>query len=680
MISLINNNKWEEVIKTLGEDINKKIIDGNNILHLASIRGNKEIIEKLEKKLNILEGNNDGNTLLHLLIKNGWNELAIKIAKKYPELIGMINNRGETCILLSIDRIDLFKNIYNLLGNKKIEIIDRISMLNENIILRLINQIKSNNNTEEYYKILQNIIKMGANTDNPIENPPLIYAIEKNYNNIAKMLLEYGTDVNVRDITMYSPINVACSNNNLEIINILIKFGADIEYGGPENDYLPINILINNREYTILNNLKKKIKNFEIKDRYLNTYIHYLLSLKLKNENIPDEIIMFFLNKSRLDIKNIDGVTPLNLLLKLENWKKYMDILEKKDIILNVNDNDTLNDFDDKKYLEMIEKRILNNKPIKLIIDKVPELIPVVELNDMFGLFNSDGIHNVLYTLNMLKKYKELTIPYLKYDRKKHKKDLILLNLQNIPYFGYYKIIYSIMDLYYTYFYEISPHIILWKNKELYNIHPDFEKALKNSFKDNDKRFILIKVTLIASTKGTHANIVLIDKKNKIIRRFEPYGKSDILDGYELDKILYSKIKKCTNDKLKYYSPDEYLDFAKFQTISGDTYDTNKKLGDPIGYCLAWCFWYLELKLNNKDIDEKKLITDTLDEIYHKYKDEDNPYLSYIRGYSKQLNESKNELLKDFGIESKYFYDITPKSKNMKKITKGFAEFISKMS
>ena len=41
--------------------------------------------------------------------------------------------------------------------------------------------------------------------------------------------------------------------------------------------------------------------------------------------------------------------------------------------------------------------------------------------------------------------------------------------------------------------------------------------------------------------------------------------------------------------------PHEYLQNVNFQQSSLG--DKEQNLGDPEGYCLAWCLWFLELKL-----------------------------------------------------------------------------------
>ena len=51
---------------------------------------------------------------------------------------------------------------------------------------------------------------------------------------------------------------------------------------------------------------------------------------------------------------------------------------------------------------------------------------------------------------------------------------------------------------------------------------------------------------------------------------------------------------------MKYCSPECYFPVSGFQTLSDENNIMNQKMGDFGGYCLAWCIWYVEHKLNVK--------------------------------------------------------------------------------
>jgi hypothetical protein len=247
--------------------------------------------------------------------------------------------------------------------------------------------------------------------------------------------------------------------------------------------------------------------------------------------------------------------------------------------------------------------------------------------------------------------------------------DILKLRMQDIPYDKYYRIVYEYITNGTTYLYQMLPSVILWRNKNLYFIHPKIESILKDLFKTN-KRFYMIKITLIISSQFTHANILLIDLDTLSVRRFEPYGISDVTDEIFLDRLLGELISKILKKKIKYYRPGDYLSGLRFQSVSNDGETELKKNGDPGGYCLAWCLWYIELKLSNPDIPEEKLLKLASDKILKRYKKTENPYLYFIRDYARHLNDEKDKILLKIKIPTNEIYDLEYKNSNIKKISK----------
>jgi hypothetical protein len=144
--------------------------------------------------------------------------------------------------------------------------------------------------------------------------------------------------------------------------------------------------------------------------------------------------------------------------------------------------------------------------------------------------------------------------------------------------------------------------------------------------------------------------------------RFEPYGDWDLADSYHLDKLLLelfeSVIDKAHLSTLKFIRPNEYLDKTKFQSISqGDDYNY-KNLGDPEGYCLAWSYWFLELKLLNPDVDEKQLAKNAFDLILKTDVNSTNPILQHIRGFAKHLDQEKNKIFESIGVPKQLHYKL----------------------
>jgi hypothetical protein len=129
-----------------------------------------------------------------------------------------------------------------------------------------------------------------------------------------------------------------------------------------------------------------------------------------------------------------------------------------------------------------------------------------------------------------------------------------------------------------------------------------------------------------------------------------------MLDEEKLNQFIEKLAKKIFNKDVKYINPKLFMDIAKFQIISSDSDPDNKKLGDPVGYCLAWTFWYLELRLNNPDTDPKLLVENALNKIIN-INSNSNQVLDYIRNYSQELDKLKNNFLKKCGIKEDAYYN-----------------------
>ena len=130
--------------------------------------------------------------------------------------------------------------------------------------------------------------------------------------------------------------------------------------------------------------------------------------------------------------------------------------------------------------------------------------------------------------------------------------------------------------------------------------------------------------------------------------------------------------------KIKYYKPGDFLEKGRFQAISNDSVIDVKKTGDPLGYCLAWCLWYIELKLNNTSLSENELIEQAAEKIYVTYCNSNSPYIDFIRDYSRKLNDEKDKLFEEFGIDPNNFYNIAYDNNDLNMITEGVTHIIEK--
>ena len=95
-------------------------------------------------------------------------------------------------------------------------------------------------------------------------------------------------------------------------------------------------------------------------------------------------------------------------------------------------------------------------------------------------------------------------------------------------------------------------------------------------------------------------------------------------------------------------------------------------MGDPAGYCLAWCYWYMELRLKNLDIKPKDLIIKAYDHINKsasKNRDSEFIFIDHIRNYASILDKNKNKFLLKSGVKKDDIYNMVPRIEDENKIS-----------
>ncbi|MCV9930373.1 ankyrin repeat domain-containing protein [Flavobacterium sp. LS1R49] len=78
--------------------------------------------------------------------------------------------------------------------------------------------------------IIKNLIKLGSNINikDSNGNTPVIYAANYNCPNNIKTLIKYNADLSLYNIDLNTPLHIACSGNNIIIAKILIENKAEI--------------------------------------------------------------------------------------------------------------------------------------------------------------------------------------------------------------------------------------------------------------------------------------------------------------------------------------------------------------------------------------------------------------------------------------------------------------------
>lgn len=718
---LINKGRWDEIIKKLDH------LELDSFIHLATINNQKDIINyslnKNPKALELLD--EDGNTPIHLMARYGLKDMMKKVFTKFPKLINLQNKKNQTPVHLMIkyDHPDHLEWVLNEIQNVNLNLADLRGHTPLHYAVR-----RSKKEGDRYYKILKTMLEENVDLTKPKSNPLLMESINRDKIHIVELILEKGGDPNIQNDKFLTALQLATLGGKLEISKLLIEKGADPNRVGPEGDQDPMMYSISKADEDMVMILLENGYNPNRHNRYLETSSHGVLS---KN-NFSPSLVAKILYLGDLNKQNVDGVTPLHLFLQNYNWRNYANILKKKKLDIFQPDRQGRTPMtyvqpqEAVPFLEMVtssyikqlkspkmlipsvrnqgchtKKKLKSEQCLRLIREHImntkksyPDEKDELELDQQFrlveekfnkdGRFNADTVHNMIYTVEMLKRHPEIGVPFQYAHPDKMFTDRMKTEILDLFERPAERIISDLVRIYSDFFYEIVPYLIVWRGEGRYFIHPDIEFYLLSNLRNSDIKYIFLKVTLVASSNGTHANMLLLDKEKRIFERFEPYGVVPYLENDGLDKLLKSRLvpflEKELGGKIEYLSPKDYLDGSNFQVISNDSSLSVKKLGDPTGYCLAWTYWYLEMRISNPDVHPKKLVSKSVKKIIKTNNHVDGMYrfIDFIRSYAHRLDKMKNIFLRSVGVGSHYTYNIVMPKEEQEKIVIGLAKHFEK--
>ena len=595
--------------------LTKPIFNLNYLFHYLIEFGNINAL-KLYKFPVFIE-NDEGLNGFHLAAKYNI-DILYYLIDTYPEYI--YNNELFTMHLPIHKFNTLLKKYPNL--NWKL-------LINQNILYNIL--------TNSSYAYIKNFIKLY--TIKPDQNNQYLFAILKNDNITSDdkiKILTNNTDeeINIKNEfgegLIFIPINI----DDEILFNYLLKRNIDLDYNTFYNNN---NILVNAITFDIITNQRKyalkiinKIKINLIKDKQFNNILHIILNVRINRQMqvnatkfiYPELEILELGNSENWNQINIDKISPLELIVNL-NYEIYSPILIKNNIAIN------------KKIINKIKT---NYKLWIDLFNKMPEYIE--DPNDII-MNTYPYIHSTLFQATI----KDIGILNL----------VLIKNHTNLLLPNTYELIITGPMIEYGY-----PWVISYYSEDEYNIHPYLNNIINSNKKI--KEFAVVFLSLFTNNL-LHANILIYDFKKMIIERFEPYGNSSLVDE-NIDKILEEELTWSTG--FTYKRPKDYLPFVGFQTISDETNKINTKAGDYGGFCLVWCYWYLETKLLNKNIDSKILV----EKLINKLIKLDIKFSEYIRNYSNKLNQKRVNLIKHIGIDEKEISNSYQTNNNTDKINK----------
>lgn len=544
----------------------------------------------------------------------------------------------------------------------------------------------------EYYIFSKEIDMVKYLLNNIVNDSEIIFAIILSENTLQtklkmlKLCINHELDINVMDSNFLSPLIVSVYKEEYEITKMLLEEGANPNYFGSEDSSNPLTIAIINDDESMVKLLLKYDIETNIPDKNLRTPVHHLFYIG-NNSSIGIKIKKRLLEKSNINSADNRMNTILNLLVHNDDWKLYEDILERKKLKIYIENMDGIgafdmhNNVDDflflvyKSYHNQLMKDVQWVDPIdaklshilrttKTTIDS--KIILQTILQKIKAGHSYPQTKNKSYMLKILNPpktnithyspYTRNYICYLYYILKKYPSIKIpeLPEKQLQTFYTNDKKIYSIVREYSSYSPILLNHIIIWKNEKNYFIPPNIIHSIYHTLLNcKNITFIIIKLIIVTDKKFNHANILICDIKRKCIERFDPYGNIWYIYGHQLDKTLGNFFE--SNFSGVTYLPPVMMN--SFQIFSDETNPVGTVENDPVGFCTAWCLWYVEMRIKNIDIDPRSLVRRTITQInrmasrFVNFKD-------YIRNYSDYLDSEKNKLLHSAKIPEKYWYCI----------------------
>jgi ankyrin repeat protein len=694
IIKKLNEKNWPFIKKSI--ETNKirwdHLVDQTNgTLHYLAYHDKFDLIQLVNTKIlreiiNI--PNIEGDTVCHIAAKLKNIDLLTLSIDTNPKIIYEKNKLFCTPLFYLVSDNKLIRQII-----KTIEMDDHY-LNNEYTIL-------------EYYILTKNFTMMEFIfkniKHNKFTNEALFTIIQSD--NITefklralKIFKEYSIDLNSRNNLLLSPLVVSIYQKEYEITEFLLENGADINYYGPENNDHLLTIAIKDNNAPTMELLMEYDINIGSKDKYLQTPLHHLF----ENENtIPLKIKQTLLNKiNNINSTDIKMNSILNLLVHNDNWRNYENILEGKKLKIYLQNKNGVKPIDGiatpdlEDFFELVYKSYLGqldsdiewsdgiDKKISLILEngynvqsykdhimgkimkgqsyplkknnnKIIKLIIPPKTN--ITHFSAYTYNYICFLYYILEKYPTVKIPSMAPNQMKNKK---LKNFYDELVEDYQEqtadnaIFRSIIRDYVNHSPILINHVIIWKNNRIYFFSPYIIQGIYETLiKFPHTHFILLKLTIVTNKNFNHANILIYDVKNKYVERFDPYGNVPFYYGKQIDYLLEAFFKEYFSD-VKYLSPAQLVDGISFQILSDERNNTNYVENDPSGFCVAWCLWYVEMRIKNPEIQPKSLIKKTINQIN---KNEDK-FKDYIRNYSNYLDSEKNNILEKAGIPKKYWY------------------------
>ena len=186
------------------------------------------------------------------------------------------------------------------------------------------------------YKIMKLLLKKGADVNGLIDNCRTIVmsASSKGYQDIVELCLNYNCDLNITDEFGWTALTLACVNDHVNIVELLLNAGASPNVKRGNNGQTGLILVSNKGYFEIAKLLLLKGADPSITDINQNTALHY--SIVNGYQNIT---VLLLENNANPNALNYEQLTPLVLASKIGCYD-IVKLLLDRGADANISDND----------------------------------------------------------------------------------------------------------------------------------------------------------------------------------------------------------------------------------------------------------------------------------------------------------------------------------------------------
>lgn len=492
-------------------------------------------------------------------------------------------------------------------------------------------------------------------------------------NRTCKEFINWGCNVNAIQYNDITPLMVAIKTRQYKSIKLLIEYDVDLDHMGSTGNQHCLKLALIEYGQSIVEYITRQNKhdvvqcskivklllyhnvNVNYVDEYLATSLQQIMKIRYKVYNkIPSTILQQDFDRIEKDI--FDKTTLLNnktinqhnvmwYILKCNTLHIYKPLLLKRSLLSPIVLTDSMFTPRVKDHLNQLLRA---NKAIMEYSDKPSlQLFPYKYV--ALSAFNTSIQSQLLFHALMLQQY-----PQLWYF---HVTDAIDVMIDgNILKVGEeindnQSVLISMINIYKNKHPTCLNNMIIWIDEHNYTFPRHFTTTMDAFFKSNALYFMLF-VAIVGRTIN-HANIIIFDKERNEVERYDPYGdvRKTKHNQQCLDNIVQKVFTPLCPTGLVSKGPQGIMGMIGLQTLSHERNQRNYKHGDPKGYCLAWCYWFLEMRLQH-NLSSDDIYSSLMDNTYMKL-----TLMENIRNYANDLQRRQNKLMVNHGIDWKYIYD-----------------------